>query len=593
MCELTPIGNPQVDLFNPEDLNVFFQQELNGESKDRVSTPPDSIISRDFSLSALGFNDLASPFTESDGQEQGLLQPSIPSCSAPASMKKSCSDSPAYNTNQKESSPTKAALSLNTAASMALSTPRQVNGQRRFNWAEMICYTIDESPDGKLFVQDLFERMVKKYPELRDRAPEFNWEARVKNRIKSTLSTKSNLFIKLPRHDRPSGKGSWWALSPDAKEALREGCISDVIKGIGYSPMASRHNVLDSANKETFSSKHGKYPQHMNALKRSLSSYACEPRLQPKEQKAINWLQDSAVKQFPSDRFGPYSSSMLARRRLGMKKPGLSRLNLSASSFYDTADDDLNNAASVSNHSTLSSMFTQMQEHVSTPESSVFSLSPVTTSFPSPLPMSPNFQAAAPSNYEHNTYQPSSLCNSSLPAQEPSLLSLMRANNVSSDSSSMPQYSTEGLIHFNSANTELQNMTISNVPDVSESSMINANIDNFESSNDFSADIRSLFGLSHTSSTEPVLPYTDRSQVQTSSSLPLDFRTTLPLENHESNTSSCPEYTNNDMYDLLMNNILGSVASFRCDPGGTVENSRSTSDPSNNNNSVQWNLNLG
>ena len=136
-------------------------------------------------------------------------------------------------------------------------------------------------------------------------------------------------------------------------------------------------------------------------------------------------------------------------------------------------------------------------------------------------------------------------------------------------------------------------MTISNVPDVSEPSMINANIDNFESSNDFSADIRSLFGLSHTSSTEPVFPYTDRSQVQTSTSLPLDFRTTLPLENHESNTSSCPEYTNNDMYDLLMNNILGSVASFRCDPGGTVENSRSTSDPLNNNNSVQWNLDLG
>ena len=435
--------------------------------------------------------------------------------------------------------------------------------------------------------------MVKKYPELRDRAPEFNWEARVKNRIKSTLSTKSNLFIKLPRHDRPSGKGSWWALSPDAKEALRDGCISDAIKGIGYSPMASRHNVLDSANKETFSSKHAKYQQHMNAPKRSLSAYASEPRLQPKEQKPNNWLQDNAVKQFPSERFGPYSSSMLARRRLGMKRPGLSRLNLSASSFYDTVDDDVNTAASVSNHSNLSSMFTQMQEHVSTPESSVFSLSPVTASFPSPLPLSPSFQTAAHTNYEHNTYQPSSLCNSSIPANDSAVLSLMHANNVSLDSSNMPQYSAESLIHFNSANTELQNMTISNVPDVSESSMMNANIHNFESSNDFSADIRSLFGPSHSSSTEPMFPPIDQSQAQASSSLPLDFRTTLPLENQESNTFSCPEYTNNDMYDLLMNNILGSVASFKCDPGDTVESSQSASDPSNNNNSVQWNLDLG
>ena len=593
MSELTPIGNTHVDLFNPEDLNIFFQQELDHEGKDRISTPPESNMSRDFSLSALGLNDLASPFAEADGNEQGLLHPSIPSRSTPASMLKSTSDSPVYHANQKESSPTKAALSVNTAATMALSTPRQANGQRRFNWAEMICYTIDESPDGKLFVQDLFERMVKKYPELRDRAPEFNWEARVKNRIKSTLSTKSNLFIKLPRHDRPSGKGSWWALSPDAKEALRDGCISDAIKGIGYSPMASRHNVLDSANKETFSSKHAKYQQHMNAPKRSLSAYASEPRLQPKEQKPNNWLQDNAVKQFPSERFGPYSSSMLARRRLGMKRPGLSRLNLSASSFYDTVDDDVNTAASVSNHSNLSSMFTQMQEHVSTPESSVFSLSPVTASFPSPLPLSPSFQPAAHTNYEHNTDQPTSLCNSSIPANDSAVLSLMHANNVSLDSSNMPQYSAESLIHFNSANTELQNMTISNVPDVSESSMMNANIHNFESSNDFSADIRSLFGPSHSSSTEPMFPPIDQSQAQASSSLPLDFRTTLPLENQESNTFSCPEYTNNDMYDLLMNNILGSVASFKCDPGDTVESSQSASDPSNNNNSVQWNLDLG
>lgn len=593
ISELTPAGNPQVDLFSPEDLNQFFEQDLDQESKDRISPLLNSNISQDFSMSALGFNDLASPFVGVENTDQAQLNPTIPSHPGPATMKKSRSDSPVYHPNHQESAPSKTSHNVNTAATMALSTPRQANGQRRFNWAEMICYTIDESPDEKLFVQDLFERMVNKYPELRERAPEFNWEARVKNRIKSTLSTKSNLFIKLPRHDRPSGKGSWWALSPDAKEALRQGCISDAIKGIGFSPVASRHNVLDSANKESFPSMQGKYQQQMNAPKRSLSAYASEPRLQPKEQKSINWLHDNAAKQFPSERVGPYTSSMLARRRLGLKKPGFSRLNLNTSSFYDAFNDDANTAASVSNPSTLSSMFTQMQEHVSTPESSVFSLSPATASFPSPLPLSPGFQVPAHSNYEQNTYQPSSLCNSSIPANDSPLLGFMHTNNIPFDSSNMPQYSSETPLHFNSASAELQNMTISDVPDASESSMMNSNINNIDNSNDFSTDIHSLFGPSQTSSTTPVFSTMDQSQAPTSTSLPLDFSTTVPIENQGTSTFSCPEYTNNDMYDMLMNNILGSVASFRCNPEDTVDNSQSTSDPSSNNDPLRWNLNLG
>ena len=587
---LTPVGNPQVDLFSPDDLNQFLRQDVNHESKDGMSTPPDSNLSQDFSLSAMGLNELASPFTGVDGSGQGVSNAKAPSRSNPTSMLKSCSDSPVYNQNKQGLSPSKAANPVNTSATMALSTPRQANGQRRFNWAEMICYTIDESPEGKLFVQDLFERMVKKYPELRDRAPEFNWEARVKNRIKSTLSTKNNLFIKLPRHDRPSGKGSWWALSPDAREALREGCISDAIKGIGISPLASRHSVQEPGNKESFSSIHDNYQQHMGAPQRSLSAYGSEPRLQQKELKSINWIQDNTLKQFPAERVGPYTSSMLARRRLGMKKPGLSRLNLSASSFYDTVNDDANTAASVSNPSTLSSMFTQMQEHVSTPESSVFSLSPVTASFPSPLPLSPGIQANTHSNYEQNTYQPSSLCNSSIPGNDSSFFGLIQANDVPFDSSNMPQYSAENLINFNSTNAELRNMTISNAPEVSESGLLNGNIE--ENSNDFPPDVRSLFESSQMQSTTPVFPTMNQSQAATSCSLPLDFRNTTPIESQGPTTFSCPEYTNNDMYDLLMNNILGSVASFKCSPGDAVECNQSTFDP-NNNNLAQWNIDLG
>ena len=133
-------------------------------------------------------------------------------------------------------------------------------------------------------------------------------------------------------------------------------------------------------------------------------------------------------------------------------------------------------------------------------------------------------------------------------------------------------------------------MTISNAPEVSESGMLNGNIN--DNSNDFPTDVRSLFESSQMQSTTPVFPAMNQSQAATSCSLPLEFRNTTPIESQGPTTTSCPEYTNNDMYDLLMNNILGSVASFKCSPGDAVECTQSTSDP-NNNNLAQWNIDLG
>lgn len=111
--------------------------------------------------------------------------------------------------------------------------PSRVSGQStiRLNWAEMICYTISESPGGRLVIQDLFEGMCHKFPDIREWAAGKDWEARVKNRIKSTLSIKGNLFVKVPRPSNASGKGSWWTLSAEAQGAYRQGRVAEAVRG--------------------------------------------------------------------------------------------------------------------------------------------------------------------------------------------------------------------------------------------------------------------------------------------------------------------------------------------------------------------------
>ncbi len=64
--------------------------------------------------------------------------------------------------------------------------PVQVNGRvaassitgKRLNWAEMICQTIAESDDGRLVIQDLFDNMCAKFPEIREWAYGKDWEVR-------------------------------------------------------------------------------------------------------------------------------------------------------------------------------------------------------------------------------------------------------------------------------------------------------------------------------------------------------------------------------------------------------------------------------
>ena len=47
---------------------------------------------------------------------------------------------------------------------------------KRLNWSDMICQTVAESPDGRLVIQDLFENMCSKFPEIREWAYGKDWE---------------------------------------------------------------------------------------------------------------------------------------------------------------------------------------------------------------------------------------------------------------------------------------------------------------------------------------------------------------------------------------------------------------------------------
>ncbi|KAJ1035005.1 hypothetical protein NDA18_000610 [Ustilago nuda] len=164
----------------------------------------------------------------------------------------------------------------NSAASSPGATPRRLPGAgtstpggnsrvaasaitgKRLNWSEMICQTIAESESGRLVIQDLFEGMCSKFPEIREWAFGKDWEARVKNRIKSTLSIKGNLFVKVPRPSSAAGKGSWWTLSPEAQEAWKTGRVANVVKNNAHSRAGSAGpSSIHGSPVRTVSSKFG------------------------------------------------------------------------------------------------------------------------------------------------------------------------------------------------------------------------------------------------------------------------------------------------------------------------------------------------
>ncbi|KAK0553922.1 hypothetical protein OC846_002319 [Tilletia horrida] len=123
---------------------------------------------------------------------------------------------------------------------------------KRLNWSDMICQTIAESPDGRLVIQELFERMIAGFPEIREWADNKDWEARVKNRIKSTLSIKGNLFVKVPRPSTNAGKGSWWMLTKDASEMWKSGRVATAVKNPAQRASTSSLRASMDSNADSF-----------------------------------------------------------------------------------------------------------------------------------------------------------------------------------------------------------------------------------------------------------------------------------------------------------------------------------------------------
>lgn len=214
---------------------------------------------------------------------------------------------------------------------------------KRLNWSEMICQTIAESDTGKLVIQDLFEGMCNKFPEIREWAFGKDWEGRVKNRIKSTLSIKGNLFIKVPRPSSASGKGSWWTLSQEAQDAWKEGRVASVVKSGTHSASLSLSRGIDGmtslsaatsragsrapSRRSSPASSRGPSSQHANQHSHSNSRGTTH-------QSYVNFNQDNYYSSSPSSNYNPHSNSN--RQSPSANLPvglGMSPINFGSSSF--------------------------------------------------------------------------------------------------------------------------------------------------------------------------------------------------------------------------------------------------------------------
>uniref|UniRef100_A0A3P8V2M4 Forkhead box O4 n=1 Tax=Cynoglossus semilaevis TaxID=244447 RepID=A0A3P8V2M4_CYNSE len=95
------------------------------------------------------------------------------------------------------------------------STPRKGSSRRNAwgnqSYADLICQAIEESPDKRLTLAQIYEWMVKTVPYFRDKG-DSNSSAGWKNSIRHNLSL-HNKFLRV--HNESTGKSSWWMLNPE------------------------------------------------------------------------------------------------------------------------------------------------------------------------------------------------------------------------------------------------------------------------------------------------------------------------------------------------------------------------------------------
>ncbi|KAF7654120.1 hypothetical protein LDENG_00073730 [Lucifuga dentata] len=117
------------------------------------------------------------------------------------------------------SEPEKAAVGAEGGAvaggSGAGSTPRKGSSRRNAwgnqSYADLISQAIENSPDKRLTLAQIYDWMVKTVPYFRDKG-DSNSSAGWKNSIRHNLSL-HNKFLRV--HNESTGKSSWWMLNPE------------------------------------------------------------------------------------------------------------------------------------------------------------------------------------------------------------------------------------------------------------------------------------------------------------------------------------------------------------------------------------------
>ncbi|XP_076015654.1 forkhead box protein O4 [Genypterus blacodes] len=120
---------------------------------------------------------------------------------------------------QLTSEPEKAAASAEGGAvggvGGAGATPRKGSSRRNAwgnqSYADLISQAIDNSPDKRLTLAQIYDWMVKTVPYFRDKG-DSNSSAGWKNSIRHNLSL-HNKFLRV--HNESTGKSSWWMLNPE------------------------------------------------------------------------------------------------------------------------------------------------------------------------------------------------------------------------------------------------------------------------------------------------------------------------------------------------------------------------------------------